>query len=42
MEDRSGRQVIEELDAADFHDPVSIGRVKARCFGVEDDLTHAA
>lgn len=30
---------IKQFDAADFNDPVTLSRVKSRCFGVENNLT---
>ena len=34
------RPAIDELDAADLDDPMARGRLEARGFGIEDDLTH--
>ena len=31
---------IEQFDAADFDDPVTLGRVKSGRFGIENDLTN--
>ena len=36
----AGGKMIQQLDAADFHDPVALARLEARRFRVEDDLTH--
>ena len=40
VEGLAGRDVVEQLDAADLDDPVAVGRVEAGGFGVEDDLAH--
>ena len=34
------RPPIDELHAADLDDPMAGGRLEARCFGIQDDLTH--
>src|SRR6185437_60833 len=40
MEGATGRQVIEQLDAGDLDDTMSLGRLQPGGFGVEDDLAH--
>jgi hypothetical protein len=32
--------MMDQLDAGDLDDPMSIARIETRCFGVQDDLTH--
>src|ERR1700722_3190242 len=39
---RARRHVIVEFNAADLDDPMTIGWVKAGCFGVQNDFTHRA
>ena len=36
----AGRQVVQQLDRADFDDAVALGRFEAGGFGVKHDLTH--
>ena len=40
MERAAGLAAIHQLDAADFDDAMSLLRLQARGFGVEDDLAH--
>ena len=41
MEGAPGRDVVQELDAADLDQPVAVQAIEAGRFGVEDDLAHA-
>jgi hypothetical protein len=41
MEYLAGRQLVDQLDAADFHQPVAGGGIKAGGFGVEHNLAMA-
>ena len=34
--------MIDQLDAADFDDAVTVGRIEARRFGIENDFTHSS
>src|SRR5262249_37672848 len=38
LEFTAGRQVVDQLDAADLYDPVPLSGVEAGGFGVEDDF----
>jgi hypothetical protein len=42
MEDLTGRHAVEDLDAADFDQPIAAQRVKPCGFRIENDFTHAA
>jgi hypothetical protein len=35
-----GRDLVHQLQAGDFHDPVAFGRFESGGLGVENDLTH--
>jgi len=36
----AGGNVVAELQAGDFHHPVSVAGIQAGGFGIEDDLSH--
>ncbi len=36
----AGRHPVEDLDTADFDQPIAAQRVEAGGFGIEDDFTH--
>ena len=38
--DLAGGDMIDHFDAADFHQPVSVDRIKPGGFGIEDDFAH--
>src|SRR5262249_13641896 len=40
MKTTSGRDVVNEFDAGNFNDTMSLARVETRCFGIQDDLAH--
>src|SRR5690348_6135943 len=40
MEGLAGRNAVEELDAADLHQPIATQRIEAGRLGVEHDLAH--
>ena len=40
MEDAAGRGLVDDLDGADFEQPMALRRIEAGRFGVEHDLTH--
>ena len=42
VERAPGGNVIQQLDAADLHQPVAGGRIQAGRFGIEHDLAHGA
>ena len=42
VEGAPGRELVDELDAADLDDAVARGRIGAGGLGVEDDLAHAS
>src|ERR1700728_2149263 len=40
VEGPAGRKAIDELDAADFDQPIALERIEARGFSIEDDFPH--
>jgi hypothetical protein len=38
----SARNVVDELDGADFNDAMTLGRIKAGGLGIDNDLTHVS
>src|ERR1700746_1749689 len=40
MKDLAGRHAVENLDTADFDQPVAAQRVEASGFGIENDFAH--
>ena len=42
MEVATGQAAVDELEAADFDDAMAVPRGQARCFGVEDYLSHVS
>ena len=40
MERPSGREPVDELDAADFHHPVALKGIESRGLGIEYDFAH--
>jgi hypothetical protein len=40
MKDLTGRHAIENLDTADFNQPIAAQRVKAGGFSIENDFAH--
>ena len=40
MKGLPGRHAVEDLDAADFDQPIAAQRIKAGGFGIENDFAH--
>jgi hypothetical protein len=40
MKALSGRDAIDELDAADLHDPMPLERIESRRLRIEHDFAH--